>query len=102
MKKFFSMKNFKLKKSKGTTIVEVLVSVIIIGVVSMYGLSFFSSSYRFATDSEEYNLILHGLINRMEIAKASVYKTDSTNFDTRYRMRRKYEYPHQKLIENHI
>ncbi len=93
MKKFFSMKFFKFKKSKGTTIVEVLVSVIIIGVVSMYGLSFFSSSYRFATDSEEYNSILQGLINRIEIAKASVYQTDNTGFEERYKKRNKHDYP---------
>lgn len=74
MKKIFNRKIFNFKKSKGTTIVEVLVSVIIIGIVSMYGLSFFSSSYRFATDSKDYHFVLQEMVRKMEMVKGSKYQ----------------------------
>lgn len=64
---------FDLKKQKGTTIVEVLISVIIIGIVSMYGLSFFSSAYKHAQDSNDYNFILHDLVRKMEMVKGGGY-----------------------------
>ena len=60
---------FSLKKDKGTTIVEVLVAVIIIGILSMYGLSFFSSSYKYEVDSKDYDLILQNLVRQVEIGK---------------------------------
>jgi|GEM_PF-6696126 len=58
-----------LKKQKGTTIVEVLVAVIIIGIVSVYGLSFFSSAYKHAQDSKDYSFVLHDLVRKMEMVK---------------------------------
>ncbi|MBO7612180.1 MAG: prepilin-type N-terminal cleavage/methylation domain-containing protein [Elusimicrobia bacterium] len=67
-------KLFSLKKSKGTTIVEVLIAVIIIGIVSMYGLSFFSSSYKYEVDSKDYDLILQNLVRQIEIAKGVEYQ----------------------------
>ena len=61
---------FNLKKQKGSTIVEVLVSVIIIGIVSVYGMSFFASAYKHALDSKDYDFILHDLVRKMEMVKA--------------------------------
>jgi len=69
---------FNLKKQKGSTIVEVLVSVIIIGIVSMYGLSFFSSAYKHAQDSKDYDFVLHDLVRKMEMVKAGGYPTATT------------------------
>lgn len=87
MKKIFNknfLKNFNSKKNKGTTIVEVLVSVIIIGIVTMYGMSFFSSSYRFATDSKDYSLILQEMTRKMEIAKGARYVSVGINVEEGY------------------
>lgn len=70
-------KLFRLQKSKGTTIVEVLIAVIIIGIVSMYGLSFFSSSYKYEVDSKDYDLILQNLVRQMEIAKGAEYQHEN-------------------------
>ena len=67
-------KLLNLKKSKGTTIVEVLVAVIIIGVVSVYGLSFFSSSYKYEVDSKDYDIVLQNLVRQIEMIKGSEYK----------------------------
>ena len=67
-------KLFRLQKSKGTTIVEVLIAVIIIGIVSMYGFSFFSSAYKYEVDSKDYDLILQNLVRQIEIAKGAVYQ----------------------------
>lgn len=64
---------FNSKKQKGSTIVEVLVSVIIIGIVSVYGLSFFSSAYKHTQDSKDYNFVLHDLVRKMEMVKAGGY-----------------------------
>ena len=66
------------KKTKGSTIVEVLVAVIIIGVVSVYGLSYFSSSYKYELNSKDYNLILENLVRQIEIAKGAVYQQGTT------------------------
>ncbi|WP_372519155.1 type IV pilus modification PilV family protein [Candidatus Ruminimicrobiellum ovillum] len=62
-----------LKKQKGTTIVEVLVAVIIIGIVSVYGLSFFSSAYRVSIDNKDYSFISHELVRKMEMVKGGGY-----------------------------
>ena len=67
-------KFFGLKKSKGTTIVEVLIAVIIMVIVSMYGLSFFSSSYKYEVDSKDYDIILQNLVRQIEIAKGAEYQ----------------------------
>ena len=74
-------KLFSLKKSKGTTIVEVLVAVIIIGIVSMYGLSFFSSSYRISVDSKDYSFVLHDLVRKIEMIKSGDYPPNITDAD---------------------
>lgn len=89
---------FSLKKDKGTTIVEVLVAVIIIGIVSMYGLSFFSSSYKYEVDSKDYDLILQNLVRQVEIGKGAVYEEGHSSIlgADRYRLAlahpRKYPY----------
>lgn len=70
---------FNLKEKKGSTIVEVLVSVIIIGIVSVYGLSFFSSSYRLAMDSKDYSFVLHDLVRKMEMIKGGNYPNIDSN-----------------------
>lgn len=72
-------KLLNLKKSKGTTIVEVLVAVIIIGVVSVYGLSFFSSSYKYEVDSKDYDIVLQNLVRQIEMIKGSEYKINPGN-----------------------
>lgn len=61
--------SFNSKKQKGSTIVEVLISVIIIGIVSVYGMSFFASAYKHTLDSKDYNFILHDLVRKMEMVK---------------------------------
>ncbi len=73
-----------LKKQKGTTIVEVLVSVIIIGIVSVYGLSFFSSAYKHSVDSKDYNFVLHDLVRKMEMVKGSQYDGYPAASDNNY------------------
>ena len=64
---------FNLNKQKGSTIVEVIVSVIIIGIVSVYGMSFFASAYKHARDSKDYSFILHDLLRKMEIVRGGDY-----------------------------
>jgi type II secretory pathway pseudopilin PulG len=64
---------FNLKGKRGSTIVEVLVSVIIIGIVSVYGLSFFSSAYKHSVDSKDYSFVLHDLVRKMEMVKGGGY-----------------------------
>lgn len=73
---------FNLKEKKGSTIVEVLVSVIIIGIVSVYGLSFFSSAYKHSVDSRDYSFVLHDLVRKMEMVKGGGYPNpDATNIN---------------------
>jgi type II secretory pathway pseudopilin PulG len=74
---------FNLKKQKGSTIVEVIISVIIIGIVSVYGMSFFASAYKHARDSKDYSFILHDLLRKMEIVRGSNYPGASREKDYR-------------------
>lgn len=71
-----------LKKQKGSTIVEVLISVIIIGIISIYGLSFFTSAYRVSIDSREYGFVFQDLVRKMEMIKGGQYPPTITDAAT--------------------
>lgn len=95
---------FNVKGEKGSTIVEVLVSVIIIGIVSVYGLSFFSSAYKHSVDSRDYSFISHDLVRKMEMVKGGRYPS-ATNpnyypFDTASEDGTRFDFKIEKKLRN--
>ena len=95
---------FNMKKEKGSTIVEVLISVIIIGIVSVYGLSFFSSAYRVSTDSKDYSFISHDLVRKMEMVKGGRYPVATSSnyypFDTPSEDGTRFDFKIEKKLRN--
>ena len=60
----------KLKNIKGLTLVEILVSIVIVGLALTYGINLFIASWRLESDSADYHMALNYVANVVEHARA--------------------------------
>jgi len=67
-----------LRKKEGLTIVEVLVSVVLLSIVSVYGLAFFAATWRLNVESRDYAYIMKKLENYVEAGKGYFQATGGT------------------------
>ena len=69
----------ELKNIKGLTLVEILVSIVITILVMTYGLNLFIASWRLGSDSEDYDMVLHYVMNEVERVRSESSYTDLGN-----------------------
>ncbi|MBQ3834794.1 MAG: hypothetical protein II816_04700 [Elusimicrobia bacterium] len=61
-----------LKNIKGLSLSEVLVSISIVMILSVYGLSFFDAAWKYRSENDEYQTVLNNVVSNLESSKYAI------------------------------